>query len=154
MITNTRKFAQDTKVSAKQSREEIEALLTRHGANAFMFGSFPGGASVQFFLNARLIRFKLELPNEKQDEQEFRRRFRALLLVIKGKLESMDGTVETFETAFMAHTVLPDNRTVAEAVLPSIADAYATGVTPTMALEMPPQFRLKDKPRPSSNPRE
>ena len=64
-------------------------------------------------------------------EQALRTRWRALLLCIKAKLESVESGIETFDTAFMAQIVLPDGRTVEERVLPEIEKAYLTGVAPT-----------------------
>ena len=62
-----------------------------------------------------------------------------LLLTIKGKLESVrDETVETFQEAFLAQTVPPDGgATVAEQMLPRIAEAYRLGGPVEMRLALP-----------------
>ena len=39
----------------------------------------------------------------------------------QAKLESVASNIETFEEAFLAHVVLPDNRTVYEHTAPRIA---------------------------------
>lgn len=44
---------------------------------------------------------------ERALEAEVRRRWRALLLCIKGKLEAVESGITTFEEEFLAHLVLP-----------------------------------------------
>ena len=63
-------------------------------------------------------------------EQAERQRWRALLLVIKAKLESVENTIETFEQAFLENIVLPNDKTVADTVAPAIAVAYKDGKMP------------------------
>jgi hypothetical protein len=50
-------------------------------------------------------------------------------------LEAVESGIESFETAFMAHVVLPDGSTVGEHVGLAIARTYATG---TMQPLLPP----------------
>ncbi|WP_210386043.1 hypothetical protein [Phyllobacterium sp. SYP-B3895] len=59
-------------------------------------------------------------------EQACRSRWRALLLSIKAKLESVEAGIETFEDAFLAHIQMPDGLSVSEHVRPRIATAYET----------------------------
>jgi hypothetical protein len=59
-----------------------------------------------------------------------RARWRALLLVIKAKLESVESGIATFEEEFMAQIVLPDDQTVGQWVLPEVARIYETGRMP------------------------
>lgn len=56
--------------------------------------------------------------------QAERQRWRALFLVIKAKLESVESRIATFEEEFLAHIVLPDDRTVADHIVPRIAQVY------------------------------
>jgi hypothetical protein len=62
---------------------------------------------------------------EAKGAQQIRSRWRALLLVIKAKLEAVDIGILTAEDAFMAETILPDRQTVAEYMRPHIESAYA-----------------------------
>ena len=62
-----------------------------------------------------------------------RQRARALLLVIKAKLESIDSGVETFEQAFLANIVMSDGATVYDRVRSDMALEYKNG-QPTMYL--------------------
>jgi hypothetical protein len=56
-----------------------------------------------------------------------RERWRALLLCVKAKLESVSSKIETFEEAFLAHVVMPDGRTVHEHTAPRIAEIAKGG---------------------------
>jgi hypothetical protein len=120
-----------------QSRAEIERLLDKHRAK--QYGTAVdydlAVARVQFRLHDRVIRFTIALPDAKKflGEQYARRerqRWRALLLVIKAKLESVESAIETFEQAFLANIVMPNDQTVDALVLPQIADAYKSGKMP------------------------
>ena len=134
-----RKFAQGTQVEASKTRLEIEDLLKKHGATSLIYGEQASLGRLMFAMRGRQIRFTLKLVDPKQQAAEHRRRWRALLLVLKGKLESIqDNTIETFEEAFLAHTMTPDGTTVGEAMLPQLADAYRTGRQPAMMLALPP----------------
>lgn len=146
------KYAAETSVPADRTRGEIERTLTRYGAKQFMYVYSEDRALVAFILNDRQIRFVLPMPDRESDEikltasrikrspteqnnfyeKQVRQRWRALLLIIKGKLEAVDTGIVTFETEFLAHTVLPDGQTVAENIEPQIAKAYDTGLTPEL----------------------
>jgi hypothetical protein len=146
-------YAENTAVPVAKSRAEIEQLLTKHQCQKFMAGIDHQAhrATVQFQAHHRIIRFEIQLPDPadpkyrkmrnsylqrtaagiaKVVEQEERSRWRALLLVIKAKLEAVESNIATFEEEFMAHIVLPNDRTVAEWVLPEVARIYETGRMP------------------------
>lgn len=116
-------YAERTSVSAKQSKADIESVLARYGATTFGFAVEPGRALVTFSANRRRVRFVLPLPEgpgEKVAQQQ-RQRWRALLLCIKAKLESVASRIETFEEAFLAHVVLDDGETVYEKMQTTLA---------------------------------
>src|SRR6185369_12608662 len=124
------RFAATTSVSAEQTRTEIERTLSRYGATSFAFYSSHGRAMIAFEAHNRRILFELPLPNDKNENkraQAIRQRWRALLLVIKAKLEAVESKITTFEDEFMAHIVMPDGQTVASHIKPRIAEAYAGG---------------------------
>lgn len=101
-------YARSTTVPVDRSRFQIEHILAHYGAEQFVYASSPRGAMIGFTVNNRSIRLKLPLPDRQSDEfthsknghelaesqaakryeQEIRRRWRALLLVIKAKLEA------------------------------------------------------------------
>lgn len=133
-------YAKETRVPVGQSRSEIERLLEIHKAK--QYGTAVdydlGKARVQFRLHDRIVRFVISLPDPKRlgsgkkFEQAERQRWRALLLVIKAKLESVESAIATFEEEFMAHIVLPNDRTVGDMVLPHVALAYKEGKMPKL----------------------
>jgi hypothetical protein len=124
-------YAARTKVPADRTRLEIEALMKRRGADQFFSGADGERAVLAFRLNGRHIRFSLPLADTRS-EQHRRSRWRALLLVIKAKLEAIDIGILTVENAFLADTVLPDRQTVAEYMAPQIEAAYASGQMPKL----------------------
>ncbi len=109
-----------------------------------------------FFDEDRAIQFRLPLPDrddseftrtpslgnqrsqdaaDKAWEQACRARWRALLLVIKAKLEAVEVGISTIEHEFLAWTVIPgDGRTVGEAIGPQMQRAVDTGETPRLLL--------------------
>lgn len=125
-------YAEKTKVPIGQTKGEIESLVLRHGGTTFGILSGEDMAQVVFEEHGRRLLFRLPLipeaqSSDKQREQFRRARWRALLLAIKAKFESIEGGIETFEEAFLANIVLPDGKTVAEHARPAIASSYDSG---------------------------
>lgn len=147
-------FAKETSVSIEQTERDIRSTLRRYGATSF--GSFESStaAMIAFEMHGRRVVFKLPLPDrnspeftatpsgkwarsQKQAEaawdQACRSRWRALLLCIKAKLESVEAKIETFDDAFLAHIQLPGGAMVGEEVREAIAKSYASGkMTPLL----------------------
>ncbi len=67
--------------------------------------------------------------------QAERQRWRAMLLCVKAKLELIADGESTLEREFLHDILLPNGRTVGESVLPTIAEAYATGRMPPLLPE-------------------
>lgn len=145
-------YAKGTEVSVEKSRAEIETVLRRYGANHFAYACGPGKATIAFEAKDRRVRFDLPLPDiaEKRFrldhryntrtpikqhaawEQACREKWRALLLCIKAKLEAVESKIETFEDAFLAHIIVDDGRTVAEAIGGRLAEIYAGNSVPLL----------------------
>ena len=146
-------YAKDTNVSSELSRLEIEKTLIRYGATGFAYASEPGRAMVGFCLQGRQVRFILPLPDIDDDEfrytparrnertenarydvweQACRQRWRALLLVVKAKMEAIETGIALFDSEFMANIVLPGGGTVGDWMEPQIERAYLTGAVPAM----------------------
>lgn len=146
-------YAATTDVPVSKSRAEIERLLTRHRCSKFMAGVDHDRhiATVQFQAHNRVVKFEITLPDAKDPrfkkmknsylqrsqsgidkcvEQEERTKWRALLLVIKAKLEAVESNIATFEDEFLAHVLLPNQQTVAEYIGPTVAQIYETGRMP------------------------
>jgi hypothetical protein len=151
-------YAESTSVPVERSRAEIEKLLNRHKCSQFMAGvdHETHRATVQFKAHNRYVKFVIALPDPadpkykrmknsyvqrtasgiaKLVEQEERTKWRALLLVIKAKLEAVESNIATFEDEFLAHVLLPNQQTVAEYIGPTVAQIYETG-------RMPPERQL------------
>lgn len=123
------RFAASTRVGVEQTRTEIERTLSRYGATAFAYMSQQGRAIIAFEANKRHIKITVPLPigESEKEKQEGRQRWRALLLVIKAKLESVESGIETLEQAFYANIVLPNGNTVFEETCARVAAAYMSG---------------------------
>ena len=140
-------YAESTTVPIHKTRSELEHVVTKHGATGYMSGWDTQGDSafVYFVARGRHVMFRLSMPDANEDQfwktpargtkrsteqarraydQECRRRWRALLLVIKAKLEAVETGIVEFDDEFMAHIRLPDGSTVGERMKPQIASAY------------------------------
>lgn len=148
------KYAESTSVSASQTRMEIEKTLSRYGATAFAYGTKDNVAQILFELDNRQMRFVLPLPDPNAREfwytptrqakrsqtdairaynQATKQRWRALLLVIKAKLEAVEAGISTVEQEFLNAILLPGTgTTVGEYVTPRLEEAYTTGDVPAL----------------------
>lgn len=153
------KYAEKTTVRSADSRIEIERVLMRYGANGFIYGRDDDAnvAMIGFRLGARVVRFRLPLPDRsarefhsvgvngratrpaRPDEHERlydraeRQRWRALVLVIKAKLEAVEAGIVSVEDEFLAWTMLNrEGPTVGEWAGPQIEEAYRTGGMPSL----------------------
>lgn len=137
-------FAKDTDVSPEKTLIEVQMTLKRYKAAKFAFGEDGKNLSIAFEMSGRRVRFAVPLPtyedgrrainqhakgefDQKIFDQAVRQRYRALLLCIKAKLESVESGIETFEEAFMAQILLPTGETMSEWAIPQIRQAYETG---------------------------
>lgn len=123
------RFAASTRVGVDQSRTEIERTLSRYGGTSFAYMTTAGKAIIAFEAKQRHIKISMPLPtgDSEKDKQAARQRWRALLLVIKAKLESVESGIETLEEAFYANIVMPDGRTIYESTRERVALAYQGG---------------------------
>ena len=141
-------YASRTEVTVDRSKGELKRIVYKSGASNYKYAEEEDRAMVVFSKEARIIRFVIGFPPPesrqfthtpgrgtartqvaayKEYEMEHRRRWRALILAIKAKFEVVESGIASFETEFMPYILLPNNQTVAEAALPSIEEAYATG---------------------------
>lgn len=157
MTTADKRYASRTSVSPEKSKGEIEATLRRYGADQFMYGWEDGRGVVWFRLNGLPVRMVLPLPRLEEFrhfeqktaygtrlrqrtedaavracEQAERQCWRALLLVVKAKLEAVEAGITTVEQEFLANMVLPDNSTVSETLIPRLHEAVVEGRIPPM----------------------
>lgn len=118
-------YAETTTVLVTKSKADIERMVKeKYGAVAFGIMEQNGVVSIAFHLNERSILLRMPIPDTPQAERSI---WRAMLLTIKGKLESADRGIETLEEAFLANIVMPNGQTVAEHTIPRIKDHYTNG---------------------------
>jgi hypothetical protein len=136
-------YAKGTTVDASASRHEIERTLTRYGATAFGYAvedtAESSRAAVSFVAHGRQIRMLVTMPSKTERrfthtpsrgvprsksaalaewEQAGRQKWRALVLLVKALLESVESGIVTFEEVFLPFTIIPGTgRTVSEQVL-------------------------------------
>lgn len=149
-------YAEGTTVAFEKSVSEIIGLIKRAGAKRVRQDESEDQFIIDFAMTDRVIRFTLPLPalssmptvdgrgstlNATQRRERLaaahRQKGRALLLVIKAKLESVESGIETFEQAFLANVVMADNRTVYERIAEPIALEYRTKEVQALALPAP-----------------
>jgi hypothetical protein len=133
---------------------EIEHTLERYGATSFAYAAQGDKAMIGFEKGGRTVRFIIPLPDRKSREfthhergprtetaqaalyeQAVKQKWRAMALMVKAKLEGVESGIVTFEQEFLAHTVLPNGKTVFEETAPGIERAYIEGhVRPLLEL--------------------
>ena len=142
-MASRRKFADRTSVAVEKSKAQIEALVMRLGAQEYATHNAPDLQAIGFRINNLRVRFDLPIVpvkdykrykhgNHYRDrterqawdawDQELRRRWRALLLVIKAKIEAIDTGITSFEQEFLPFIVLAGGKTIAETVIPQLED--------------------------------
>lgn len=152
-------YAENTSVPTERSRGEIESILRRYGADQFVSGWDQEKAMLGFRVRPdagspwRHVRFELPMPDindtqfrltpagryerSKKDQlaehdKEVRRRWRALVLVVKAKLEAIESGIATFDDEFLAYIVLPNGNTVSEMLGSGLETALASGELPPL----------------------
>jgi len=105
-------YAKGTKVPVGRSRDEIEGVLTRIGADAIGFMKDSTAAQIAFRIAGR--HYVLKLPVNPDDAQGERERWRQLLLLAKAKMAAIAAGISTPEAEFMAHAMLPSGQTLGE----------------------------------------
>lgn len=125
------RYAEGTKVSVDSSRAEITAILAKHGVDTMAWAGNPAGDKVMFNLKGGQYRLDIIRPtlaevralypnaydyNAKLDH-EWKRRWRANVLLLKAKLEFADGETTTIDRELLPYRVLKGGKTVEETML-------------------------------------
>lgn len=152
-------YAENTTVPIEKSLMEIGRLIKKAGGARIAHMEDTDALAVQFFLSDRMLRFRVPVPTaddipvrdkgnnrytdipkakrQAKADAVRRQRARALLLVIKAKLESVESGVETFDEAFLPNIVMSDGQTVWDRVGRPIALEYESGTPKPFLLEGP-----------------
>lgn len=122
----------------ERSRTELEALLVKHGATAYVAGWQDDRHVIKCQLKGLRLRFDLAAPSHdefgsvRRWQAEERRRWRALVLHVKSKLEIIESGDADFETEFLGYLELPSGETVASRVVPELERALQGGKFPPL----------------------
>lgn len=125
-----KRYAEGTAVSVESSRGEISGILTKHGVLKMGWMSEPTGDALVFDLGGYSFRFNIPRPTmadiysmypnaydpEKKLQGEWRRRWRANVLLLKAKLEFIDSGDTTLIRELLPYAILPGGRTVEETI--------------------------------------
>jgi hypothetical protein len=131
-----KRYAEGTPVTVQNSRGEITGILAKHGCDHFATGTTPAGDTLQFVLGGKTFRFFIAKPTPEsvrrrdagqyanpgnidwraKAEAEHRRVWRAHVLLIKAKLEFIEGGDTTLEREFLPYIVLTDGSTVGDLI--------------------------------------
>lgn len=130
-------YAKGTTVTVEKSKAELDRLLGKFGATQRAIGSDDHARKgfAAFVINGLKVRIVVPLSEPppspqrvwmsaldkarklKKHEQLNRERWRAMVLLVKAKLELVQLQLSTVEREFLADTILPDGRTGLDAVL-------------------------------------
>jgi len=132
----TKRYAEGTTVPVERSRGELTGILTEHGCQRMAWATEPDADTLMFEMGGHQYRFVIARPTvddlramcraEGRDwsrvldpkgkvDAEWRRRWRAHVLLLKAKLEFVAGGDTTLEREFMPALVVVGGRaTLAE----------------------------------------
>lgn len=145
-------YAEGTTVTVQKSIAEIDTIVSRNGADQFMIGRDVSKTVIRFRVNGYFVNFDVpmakadDMPRSKHHprrdadkwaDQESRRRFRSLALVVKAKFEAVAAGFRTFEQEFLSDIVLPDGGTVYQWFRPQLTEAYDSGKMPQNLMALP-----------------
>lgn len=137
-MSTPKRYAEGTSVPAEKTRIEIEKLLRSNGATQFASYWDSNRELLEAMLGGRRLRFSVPLMqfsdakkkpgrpawDSRTDAQatafveaERRRRWRVLLLQLKGKLEAIATGDANFDREFLGDIVTASGSTVADVVL-------------------------------------
>jgi hypothetical protein len=143
--------------SCGASREHIARALADHGATDVRISQRGNLSAIAFRGTERQFRIMITLPplerttpvrgssaqsqtrdvSAKTVERATRKMWHAMALAIDAKLAAVAAGAGTLESEFLAHVVLPGNRTVLDELEPVIAAAYRSGLPPSFSRPAP-----------------
>ena len=118
--------ASQARLPVSRTKTDIEELLTKQGATGFTYATEGDRSLAAFSMSGRRVQIMLLMPsiddyartphNARRTaaaqrsawEQACRQRWRALLLIIRAKLEAVESGITTLESEFLANITLPD----------------------------------------------
>lgn len=146
------KYAAGTSVNIERSREELERILARYGADEFMYAISQGTAAIGFKFMG--VAYKIDIPMPRKEsfestptgrrsrsdravidawDQSKRQVWRALVLFIKGKLEGIEQGFSTIEKEFLSNIMLPDGSKFGDLATEAVQKAVSSGQMPQIS---------------------
>jgi|SRR5882757_309531 len=148
-------YASGTSVPAERSRAELEKILQKYGATSFGYIWEHGPDAdryqqvIAFQVGGRSIRMAIPMPArddpkftltptrqrrgtaqaQQAYEQEVRRRWRSLVMVIKAKLVAIEDGISTIDREFLSDIVTNDGRTVGDIMRPHLESGGPLALT-------------------------
>lgn len=122
------RYAEGTSVDVEKSRAEMVGTLGRYSVRKFGWEFADDGDILYFEIDGKAYRMKVSRPTSKdvrvgprQDlesvlEAEWRRRWRAVGMLLKMKLEFAESGDSTIEKELMPYLLLRDGQTLSEAI--------------------------------------
>lgn len=130
-----RRYAEATKVPVSRSQDDIRLMLRKVGAD--QIGVMEGNGQGYVVFKVRDTLYRIASPKialKRDPEQEQRRQWRAILLLVKAKGVAIAEGISTVEKEFLADAVMPDGTTLADHSHKLISDAYTQGGPPKLLL--------------------
>src|SRR2546423_10071061 len=113
-------YGAGTRVEVHRSRYELERFLNKFGARDVVFVEADANAAIQFAMHGQYVQLALPLPDpeharfthtpsgrrrtvaaqERAYEQALREHWRSLVIAMRGKLQSVESGISTFEQEF------------------------------------------------------
>ncbi len=132
-----KRYAEGTAVTVDSSRGEITGILAKHGVQKMGWMSDGVADELMFELGGGSYRFRIAKPTaeevrkrdgrdytypdnvdwQRKAEDEWRRRWRANVLLLKAKLEFIEGGDTTLDRELLPYRVLKDGRTLEDVLL-------------------------------------
>ena len=136
-----RRYAEGTTVSVNASQGEIAGILMAHGVKKQGWMSSPDGDELMFELGGHSFRFQIFKPTmteirvlypNARDERakldgEWRRRWRANVLLLKAKLEFIDSGDTTLERELLPYMLTASGQTVGDLVTAGKLQMFESG---------------------------
>ncbi|HET9613733.1 MAG TPA: hypothetical protein VFP22_02880 [Candidatus Limnocylindrales bacterium] len=125
-----RRYAEGTKVAVESSQGELAGILTKHGVKKQGWMREEDKDTLFFELGGCQYRLDIKKPTmadvrklypnaydyAAKLDAEWRRRWRANVLLLKAKLEFIEGGDTTLDQELLPYRVLKDGRTLLEAI--------------------------------------
>lgn len=142
-----RRYAEGTKVSVESSRGEITGILAKHGVQRMGWMGGPEGDQLMFELAGGSYRLDIRRPTAEElrardsheyaypdnvdwagkVEPEWRRRWRANVLLLKAKLEFIDSGDTTLARELLPYRLLKGGQTVEDLIVAGGLPMLTTG---------------------------